>query len=61
MGNTEFIYIGQFVVSAFFFTIGTAFLAMLWTDPKREKDWFPVAWGISIVIYGITFVILFNR
>ena len=61
MGNTEFAYIGQFVISAFFFAIGTAALAMISTDAKTDKDWFPVAWGIGIVVYGVTFVILCNR
>lgn len=36
MENINFAYIGQFVVSAFFFAIGTTILAMLCTDPKAK-------------------------
>lgn len=61
MGNTEFAYIGQFVISAFFFAVGTTILAMLCANPKIEKEWFPEAWIIGVVVYGITFVILYNR
>lgn len=61
MENINFACIGQFAVSTFLFTIGTAVLAMLGTDAKAEKEWFPAAWVIGILVYGITFVILYNR
>lgn len=61
MGNIAFVCVGQFVVSAFFFAIGTTILAMIVSDPKIEKDWYLEAWIIGVVVYGITFVILCNR
>lgn len=61
MGNIVFACIGQFVAAAFFFAVGTTMLGMLCANPKLRDDWFLEAWVIGIVIYGITFVILFNR
>jgi len=58
MTTNDFAYFGLFILASFLFALGTGIIggvASGFTD-----DWTLTAWLTAIIVYGITFIILFE-
>jgi hypothetical protein len=58
MTINDFARIGLFVLSSSVFALGTGIMGVLISD--FNDDWSLSAWFIAILVYGITFAILFE-
>ena len=58
MTINDFARIGLFVLSSSVFALGTGIMGVLISD--FTDDWSLSAWFIAILVYGITFAILFE-
>lgn len=58
MTTNDFAHFGLFILASFLFALGTGIMGVLISD--FTDDWSLSAWFIAILVYGITFSILFE-